>query len=214
MRRETLASLSSYAKDGELNPELQNLFDLVDGESDRGAVVIIGSVLEDFLLNRILSKLRPLGASDVKNLIRSGGLVSTFADKVTLAHALDLIDDDLVEMLDVVKAMRNACAHSRRDIGFTNPVLQNALLLLFENRNVEELKGSTDRNFMRYAFVVSTGYLLLRLTGMEQAAADKMVQILVNSANRELQKELAKVSASQRKQTARSEKLDHPDPKG
>lgn len=109
--------------------------------------MIVGSILEDALLERIIRKLPGTTSPGVKNLIRSGGLLSSFANKMTLAHAQGLIDDEIVEMLEVFRAMRNASAHSRLPIGFATPALRDVLLLLFHEDNADELKGSTDPQF-------------------------------------------------------------------
>ena len=46
-RRETEDALRAYAKVGQLKPDTKNLLNLIDDESDRGAVVIVGSIIED-----------------------------------------------------------------------------------------------------------------------------------------------------------------------
>ena len=124
-RQAVLEALGSYQKRGRLSNDVAGMADLLADESDRGVVVILGSLIEDVLLERLLKSFIPLSAAQTKNLTRGGGLLSSFEDRITLAHALGIIDDELVEDLHTVKAMRNACAHSRLDIGFLTPELRN-----------------------------------------------------------------------------------------
>ncbi len=209
-----MEALGAYAKEGQLKPDIRNLLNLIAEESDRGAVVIVGSAIEDALLKRIIRRLPGITPAGVKNLIRTGALLGNFANKITLAHAQGLIDEEIVEMLEVFKAMRNASAHSRLPIGFATPALRDVLLLLFHEDNAEELKDSTDPLFLRFAFVVVSGYVLMRISGISQEIAQEFAQGLLTRANHETQLELTKIAASQKRRTARSAKPDRPAPKG
>jgi len=213
-RREAMEGLGAYAKEGQLKPDIKNLLNLIAEESDRGAVVIVGSVLEDALLERIIKKLPGLTPPNIKNLIRSGGLLSGFADKMTLAKAQDLIDEDVVGILELIKAMRNACAHSRLPIGFATPALRDVLLLLLHEENAEEIKASTDPLFLRFAFIVVAGYVLMRINGLSHDVAQDFVQGLLTRANHETQIELAKIAASQESRTKRTLKSDRSNAQG
>lgn len=211
-RREAAEALRAYAKEGQLKPDIKNLLGLLSKESDRGAVVLMGSFIEDALFERIVKKLPDLDPPGIKNLIRSGGMLNGFANKITLAHAQGLIDDELVRMLEIIKLMRNASAHSRLPIGFATPALRDVMMSLFNDTNAEELRDSTDPLFLRFAFVVVSGYLFMRISGTSHHDAQASAQGMLTLASHELQLGLAKIVASQKTPTARSPKPDHPDP--
>ena len=79
---------------------------MLDHESDRGVVVILGSLIEDLLLERVVQNFVPLNQTQRNNLTRSGGLLGSFDDRINLAFALGVIDQDILETIQVVKAIR------------------------------------------------------------------------------------------------------------
>src|SRR4051812_41365527 len=109
-RTATLQALAEYQKGGGF--DLSGIAATLKNESDRGIVVIIGSLTEDLLLEQILTKFAPMSNSQRKNMTRSGGVLSSWADRTNMARALGIIDDAIMDDLEVMKAMRNACAHS------------------------------------------------------------------------------------------------------
>jgi hypothetical protein len=210
-RQQAIEALGAYAREGQLKPDISNLLNLIGEESDRGAVVLVGSAIEDALLKQIVRKLPDVSPSVAKSLVRSGGMLNGFANKITLAHAQGIIDDELVEMLRILKLMRNASAHSRLPIGFATPAMRNVMLLLFDDQTVEDIGESSDPLFLRFAFIVVSGYVFMRISGIAHSAAQEFSQGLLTSANHEAQLELAKIAASQKRRADRSELHGPPD---
>jgi hypothetical protein len=61
-----------------------------------------------------------------KHLFEQDGHLSTFAAKIEMAYALGIIDKDYKIKIDVVREIRNACAHTRRPLSLKTPVLKAA----------------------------------------------------------------------------------------
>ena len=88
IREEAFGALKRYQKQGQATYELHEIADMLTDESDRGVVVILGSLLEDLLLERVIESFATV---DAANLTRAGGLLSSFDHRITLARALGLI---------------------------------------------------------------------------------------------------------------------------
>lgn len=186
--------------------------DLMADESDRGVVVILGSLIEDRLLDCLMRTFIPLSTAEKKNLTRGGGLLSSFDSRIALAHALGVIEPDTVAMLQVVKAMRNACAHSRQDITFMTPELRAALGLLFHEDNAEEIQDAKSEVALRLMFFIATAFIFTVLDGDGTTAASARAQHILDTAAAEASKALEKHRASLERRKQRRAKHSPPAP--
>lgn len=212
-RKEILEALGSYQKRGRTEPNIKRLSDILTDESDRGVVVILGSMVEDLLLERLLRHFVSLTPAQKKNLTRGGGLLNSFDHRITLAQSLGLIDQEMVEMLAVLKAMRNACAHSRLDINFTTPELRNALTLLWEGETVPAIETAKVEVFLRFMFVTAVVHTTMIIAGHSEAQAQERVDQMISMLQTEAASELAKLKASREKRTKRQAKRPPSSPK-
>lgn len=97
-------------------------------ESDRGAVVLATTQVEDALEDK-LGELMPILAADKfarSKMFGFDGVAGNFSRKALMAYALSLIDKDQFDFIEVLREMRNACAHSRSPIDFSTPELAAA----------------------------------------------------------------------------------------
>lgn len=211
-RQAILEALGSYQKRGRITIEVADMADLLVDESDRGVVVILGSLIEDVLLDRLMQSFVTLEPRQVKNLVRAGGVLSTFDHRINLAHALGVIDDEMVEMLQTVKAMRNACAHSRLDISFKTRELIDALALLFDEETAEAIQESTTEVGLRFMFVVAFVYISTILSGHSVEVATAKGQNLMDRLLIEANVEILKQKALREKRSRRREKRPRSDP--
>lgn len=122
-------------------------------------VVILGSLLDDLLLDRLQGVFVEMTEAQSKSLVKAGGLLANFDDRITLARALGLIDDGATETLRIVKTMRNACAHSRLPLTFTTPELSNVLALCFDDETAQAVRESILAPTQRILFI--TLFLIL-----------------------------------------------------
>lgn len=212
-RSRVLEALGAYQKRGQASDELTELFEALMDESDRGVVVILGSLLEDILLERIEREFVSLTKTQRKNLIRSGGLLSNFDDRINLAHALGLIDQDLVASLQVIKAMRNACAHSRLPLTFLTDELRDAMLLFFEGETAESMRTTNQALAIRTFFIALYLILSHRIRGWGKEDALSIGQTLIDTINTHLHETVAKRRASLEKRRARSKSRPRSNPK-
>lgn len=214
-RQQIIDALGAYQRRGRIGDNIGKMSDLLIDESDRGVVVILGSLLEDLLLERIVLNFVNMDAAQKKNLTRAGGLLSSFDDKINLGFAMGCFDQSMVEMLQTVKAMRNACAHSRLDIGFHTPELRDALSLIFgDEENAADIRASDHALTLRLFFIGSFMFLSAVLRGESEKASNARVQGLIDHAIEEAKAELERLEASRKKRTKRSTKRPRPRPNG
>ncbi|NDP28723.1 MAG: DUF4145 domain-containing protein [Flavobacterium sp.] len=94
-------------------PELN--FDLafkLTNESDRGAVLIGTSIVEEYLEKLVLTILPKDKKSYISRLLNYPGALSSFSGKIELLYAFRIIDERLKNSLNQLRAIRNKAAHS------------------------------------------------------------------------------------------------------
>jgi hypothetical protein len=92
------------------------------------AIAILGAVLIEHELDGFLRKRLRIVDDDLwEELIEERGFLSTFSRKIMAGHALHLYDDAIRDNLNIVRAVRNAFAHSKRLIDFDHPLVSREL---------------------------------------------------------------------------------------
>jgi len=104
--------------------------ELANEESDRGCIIVATSYIE-YLTERLLRKSFSSDPKVIKDAIDPlfGGLgpLSTFASRIKLSYALNLIDTNVYKTLNLIKDIRNACAHEFNTISFTDQIIKNKI---------------------------------------------------------------------------------------
>jgi hypothetical protein len=206
-RKATLQALAEFQKSASF--EVGEIAKTLTNETDRGVVVIMGSITEDLLLRRIFENFVPMSGDARRNMIRSGGVLSNWADRTNIARALGIIDDDDVEILDVMKAMRNACAHSRKHIDFKTKQLADALCLALDDETAAVVRAPLNALSSRMAFVLLVSYIWGRIRGETKEFASERIQGMLNNALAEAEQQLASLQTRR----GQSKKADRPAPK-
>lgn len=163
------------------------------GESDRAAVILASSQLDDLLANAIamrMSESMDIQVGDMETIFRPSGPLGTFSARAEIANLFGIIDNETYAQLAILREMRNACAHSKHAITFKDPLLRNVAIHLFKPN------GSTPRAFaekeLKQAFSLEVAYLIMVLgLGSREAAADeraRAVRELVEKAKSSLEK--------------------------
>jgi DNA-binding MltR family transcriptional regulator len=93
--------------------------------ADSDLVVAIVSAIEvEYLLEQeIILKLKRRDDDTLELLTKENGALSSFFSKIGLAYALNIIDEGRMEYINIVRRIRNAFAHSRKDISFSNQLV-------------------------------------------------------------------------------------------
>lgn len=103
------------------------------GESDRAAIILSASALDDLLLYAIALKLscNPTG-NEIDYIFRQAGPLGTFSARMEIALLFDVIEDETYQQLDTIREMRNACAHSKHPLTLKDSALAVVAMRLFE----------------------------------------------------------------------------------
>jgi hypothetical protein len=143
----------------------------------RETVLVASTAVDEALIDAIRARLDDVPA--VKVLIDEPmAPLSSFSSHIHLAHALGLIDPDVVQMLNMLRKIRNACAHER-EFRVDAPHIQGQLLqmkniitLLFVARvHRSEVELARLRNYLEHLSegIVARGVIYLCLLYSEVA---------------------------------------------
>jgi hypothetical protein len=89
--------------------------------NDRGAAIIISTNLENVLQAALENRLQ-VGPKR-PDLFRFSGPLGTFDNKIKMGEALKIFGSQTKKSLMMIKDIRNAFAHAKIPIGFTNPAV-------------------------------------------------------------------------------------------
>lgn len=138
----------------------------VTEESDRGAVILAGSGIEDMLEWAISNKLPGLHgeAAAIESMFGVNGIAGTFSNKIALAYALGLIEKETRREIDLIREMRNACAHARLAISFATPELKEVCKQVV-SEVVPDLIDPENPEVLRFCFVLKCTLINRLLAG-------------------------------------------------
>jgi hypothetical protein len=98
--------------------------------SDRGACIIMTSIVQRHLEQIILLRLMIIGAHKILPLFERDGALSSFYGIIHLAFALDMMTAIVRDDLETVRRIRNAFAHSALPITFQSQEIKTELTKL------------------------------------------------------------------------------------
>lgn len=90
-------------------------------ESDRGCVIFSSGILDSALEDLLRANFQK-DASSIKRVIsplfKGYGPLTTFSAKINVSFALGLIDEKVKDKLEIIRRVRNVCAHEIKDVNF------------------------------------------------------------------------------------------------
>jgi hypothetical protein len=95
-------------------------------KNDRGMGILMVTGVEDALENAIEARLTGQRGA----LFGYDAPIGTFANKISIGFALEIFGPTTKQNLELLKAIRNAFAHSKISIDFETPAVENACDLL------------------------------------------------------------------------------------
>ena len=150
-----LRELKKYARQmfGD-NDNAQEILADLHAESDRGAFILAATSVEDTLEWVLGARMSVLETDETarKEVFGAQGTISTYADKILIAYALGIIDREGRKQIDLVREIRNACAHSRRRLTMDTPTLVDAVKAAIGDDVLNAIKDHEPRT-LRLAFI-------------------------------------------------------------
>jgi DNA-binding MltR family transcriptional regulator len=129
----------------------------LEHESDRGTVIMTAAMIEDTLNQALENRLGHLNRKELDALFEFNGPMGTFSAKIKSAQAFKIIDRATRNHIEMIREMRNACAHSQNGLTFKDEILRNAVFSMLTPNAAESYKD--DEKHIRVAFVIMTGVI-------------------------------------------------------
>lgn len=154
-----------------LGPE--HIVSNLKNESDRSVIVLLGSIIEDCLKRKIEEKLTGL-AGERDSFFDFNGVAGTFSSKIMLAKALEIIDSNTRNRLDLLREMRNCSAHATENVTFSTQEMLDAAIQFAPEEVQNAMKGMETQK-LRDSFIFICTAMMAQIDGdgdtdaMEQA---------------------------------------------
>jgi|ERR1700682_1891509 len=106
-------------------PEIEKILNELRDKDDLHTAIMAVSIVEATLERLIISRLRKSNKDLLNDLFQFRGPLGDFNSKILIAEAFGIITDPLAHELHSMRAIRNAFAHAKMPISFTDkPVKQ------------------------------------------------------------------------------------------
>jgi len=102
----------------------------ITNESERGAILIGGSKIDDYLEDLIKSIMLNKTKKYQNKLLKYPGPLSSFSGKIELLFAFRIIDERLYNSLNILRQIRNEAAHTYNEFSIQN--IRNKLDVIYE----------------------------------------------------------------------------------
>lgn len=148
------------------------------GESDRATMILAAAHLDDLLMFRIADS-RPFDLSFDKDfpwLFRHEGPLGTFSHRMEIACLFGLIDDETYQQLDIVRELRNICAHSKQPVRFSDVIVRNYAKRLFEPSVAIMMTAAWAEKHMKSAFIAEVSFIAACVSGQTREEVKAVLQ--------------------------------------
>lgn len=118
------------------------LFKIIANESDRGCVLVGAAYLESWLEKLLRYHLNPNEDKNkiVDELFKPESALGSFSSKIKISYCLKLINKDSYHDFEIIRKIRNICAHSSDNIFFgTKEVISLSANLKGADKAVENI---------------------------------------------------------------------------
>jgi DNA-binding MltR family transcriptional regulator len=135
------------------------LLDTFHAESDRGAILVASSILEN-ALEQLFRSVLVDEVADALKLFKAEGPLATFSARINMSRAFGLIPEVIARQLNLVRHIRNTCAHSPETVTFATPEVRDRTEAMW---NVDPLvpavlKVAGGPPLVRYRFLVNASF--------------------------------------------------------
>jgi hypothetical protein len=161
--------------------------ELVEEESDRGAILILGAYIDEIL--GLLISASCASVALAAGILKHGQPAGTFDARLLIAQAFGLIHEEDVKGLRIIQKIRNKAAHFDRsgrgfDVLFDSPATADQVVelsVLFYEKLADRSPLAVRRSFVESARNVGSR-LLLRLSDIKRPTPLKSTQELIAEA--------------------------------
>lgn len=112
--------------------DYQDMVRMFHDESDRGAAVLAGSYVENYLGTFLESKMVVKNKKLKDKIFGSNGALSTFSQRIDFARAFGILNSHACDHLDCVRDIRNHFAHHPKEASFSKSPVKDWVRRLAE----------------------------------------------------------------------------------
>jgi len=120
-------SKAKSKKSKDSNWELHFLIEQFQKESDRAAVILITSILDELLLKLLKCFLVPISSSEDNLFDNANSPLSNFSSKIDISFRLGLISNKFSRDLHLIRKIRNSFAHDIFNCNFENGAVKSRI---------------------------------------------------------------------------------------
>ena len=100
-----------------LSKDVQNFFDVLNGEEDLPAILVATSYIDAYLTSVLKKRLRESSVSD--RLLDINGPLGSISSRADVCYSLGLVEEKLYQDLILISRIRNKVAHHHDELDFT-----------------------------------------------------------------------------------------------
>jgi hypothetical protein len=143
--------------------DYREMIELFDGESDRGAAVLAGSYVENFL--GLFLRAQMTDPSLAEKVFSAQGSLSSFSQRIDFAQGFGFLPEKLCAQLHLIRKIRNHFAHHPKSASFSGSPVKEWVKALAAS---ESVPVGDDKSFKlddgRLAYLVSAGMFVVVAT--------------------------------------------------
>lgn len=149
----------------EREPELEDLSKFLIGfnkETDRGAVLLAASIIDEWLSEILINYLKEDSISK-ELVIGFNAPLGTFSARTKMAYSLSLIEKREYDEINIIRKIRNQFGHNWQELNFDSEIIKKECdkLSWFGPYDLPE-ESFTNRNKFNFVIVALLGDLLWR----------------------------------------------------
>src|ERR1700733_14248269 len=117
----SVKTLRAFYKDKNVVLDANALIQEFNAESDRTTIILMGALVDD-ALKQVISLKIPCEPDETekKHIFRFEGPLGSFSSRIEIATLFGIIDEKTYLQLETIRELRNACAHSKRLLRFSD----------------------------------------------------------------------------------------------
>jgi hypothetical protein len=140
--------------------DYKEMVEMFKGETDRGAAVLAGSYVENFLGIYLTACMTDQTVTD--RLFGANGALSTFANRIDFAQAFGFLPPALCADLHLIRKIRNHFAHHPKNASFSHSPVREWVSSLASTKEVNLGNGQMFKlDDPRTAYLVSAAMLMI-----------------------------------------------------
>lgn len=142
--------------------DYHQMVELFHSETDRGAAVLAGSYMENFLGIYLRSRMHDSSLSD--KMFSSTGPLATFAQRIDFSQAFGFLPPGVCTELHLIRKIRNHFAHHPKTASFALSPVRDWAASLRSAKEMQMPNGGTFKlDDSKVAYLISAGLIVVMI---------------------------------------------------